>query len=381
MEINGTVNDGWAPVKEAFAANFANATELGASAFITHKGAPVVDIWAGARAPSGEPWEQDTIVNVYSTTKTMAALSLMMLVDRGLVDVHAPVATYWPEFAANGKEAITVAQVMSHQTGLAGFEPALTPTDLYDWDLCVENLAAMAPWWEPGTASGYHLVSHGYLIGEIVRRVDGRSIGTFFREEVAGPLGADFHIGFGPEHDDRCGELVPPDMGDRTGDMMALGADSVPVKAFLSCPLTGSEPRSRDWRAAEIPAAGGFGNARSVGRVHSALACGGTIDGVTLMKPETVAMITEEQCAGDDLVLMGPINFGLGFGLSGDAMPLPNSSCFYWGGWGGSIAIIDPENQLTATYVMNHMEADLLGDQRGGSVVLAAYGALLAGAG
>lgn len=380
MEINGTVNDGWEPVKEAFAANFANATELGASAYVTHKGKPVVDIWGGDRGPDGAPWERDTIVNVYSTTKTMAALSLMMLVDRGKVDVHAPVATYWPEFAANGKENITVAQVMSHQTGLAGFDPPLAPTDLYDWDACVENLAAMAPWWEPGTASGYHLVTHGNLIGEIVRRVDGRTIGTFFREEVAEPLDADFHIGFGPEHDDRCGELIPPDMSERAGDMMALGLDSVLVKAFLACPMTGEEPRTREWRAAEIPAAGGFGNARSVGRVHSALACGGTVDGVTLMKPETVAQIAEKQCEGDDLVLMSPITFGLGFGLSGEAMPLPNESSFYWGGWGGSVAIIDPENQLTATYVMNHMEADLLGDQRGGNIVLAAYGALLAGA-
>ena len=380
MEIHGNVNEGWEAVQEAFAANFANATELGASAYVTHKGKPVVDIWAGDRGPDGTPWERDTIVNVYSTTKTMAALSLMMLVDRGKVDVHAPVATYWPEFAANGKENITVAQVMSHQTGLAGFDPAIAPTDLYDWDACAANLAAMAPWWEPGTASGYHLVTHGNLIGEIVRRVDGRTIGTFFREEVAEPLGADFHIGFGPEHDHRCGELIPPEMGDRTEEMMALGMDAVLVKAFLACPMTAEEPKTREWRAAEIPAAGGFGNARSVGRVHSALACGGTVDGVTLMKPETVAQIAEKQCEGDDLVLMSPISFGLGFGLSGEAMPLPNESCFYWGGWGGSVAVIDPENQLTATYVMNHMEADLLGDQRGGSIVLAAYGALLSGA-
>jgi CubicO group peptidase (beta-lactamase class C family) len=206
--------------------------------YVTHHGEPVVDLWAGDAAPDGSPWASDTIVNVYSTTKTVAALSLMMCVDRGLVDVQAPVATCWPEFAAKGKESITVAQVMSHQSGLAGFEPAIDAETLYDWDRCAEILAAMEPWWEPGTASGHHLITHGNLIGEILRRVDGRTIGTFFPDEVAEPLGADFHIGFGPDHDARCGVRCLPllnSMGlpgaslDSGGQISCIGQGAAPV--------------------------------------------------------------------------------------------------------------------------------------------------------
>ena len=377
MDVHGTLTPGWEGVRDAFAANFDQGLELGASVYVTVAGEPVVDLWAGAAAPDGRPWEQDTIVNVYSTTKTMCALSLMMLVDRGLVDPARPVAQYWPEFAANGKADVTVAQIMAHTSGLSGFDPAVTTEELYDWDRCCEILAAMAPWWEPGTASGYHAITHGYLMGEIVRRVDGRSLGTFFREEVAEPLGADFHIGFGPEHDERCGELVPPG---EPAVPDGADMDSVAMKTFMSAPVNGTEPTTRAWRAAEIPAARGFGNARSVGRVHAALACGGTLDGITLMAPETVTRIAEEQYAGPDLVLGEgvPLRYGLGFGLSSEMIPLPSPNAFFWGGWGGSLAIIDPDTQMTVSYVMNKMAPSLTGDTRGGSIALAAYVALLA---
>ncbi|MDG2027174.1 MAG: serine hydrolase [Acidimicrobiales bacterium] len=381
VQVNGTVEAGWEPVADSFVANFENAAELGASACITHRGKTVVDIWAGDRAPDGTPWVEDTIVNVYSTTKTMTAICALMCIDRGLLDPAAPVATYWPEFGANGKEGVTVAHFMSHQAGVPGWEPAIDAATLYDWDKCTQILADMEPWWEPGTASGYHLVSQGYLIGELVRRVDGRSLGTFFREEVAEPLGADFHIGFGPEHDDRCGELVPPDMTAMLDGVGAVAPDPIAMRAFGSCAIDATEPRTREWRAAEIPAAGGFGNARSVGRVHSAMACGGTVDGVTLMSPETVQSVLDVQVDGTDYVMGAPLRHGLGFGLGTEALPMPNESCFYWGGWGGSIAVIDLENQMTSTYVMNHMEADLLGDMRGGTIVGAAYMALMSGAG
>ena len=375
--IHGTTESGWESVADTFAAAFDRGEELGASVAVTHHGKTVVDLWAGHANPQGDPWERDTIVNVYSTTKTMTTTALMMCVDRGLVDVHAPVAQYWPEFAANGKENNTVAQVMAHTSGLSGFEPPVAATDLYDWDARAAQLAGQAPWWEPGTAPGYHAVTHGNLMGEIVRRVDGRSLGTFFREEVAEPLGADFHIGFGPEHDHRCGELVPPPpLGSALIDA-GLGPDSIPVKTMMSVPLDATEPRTREWRAAEIPAAGGFGNARSVARVHSALACGGSVDGVKLMSPDTVEMILEEQIAGIDLVLMNQSRFGLGFGLATELVPLPNPRTFYWGGWGGSLAIIDLDAELTVSYVMNKMAVDLMGDVRGTSLAMAAFIAAL----
>lgn len=379
-EIHGTIEPGWEGVRDAFANNFAQGLEVGACAFVTRHGRPVVDIWAGDRGPDGTPWAEDTIVNVYSTTKTMCGISLMMLVDRGLVDPHAPVATYWPEFAANGKDMMTVAQVMAHTSGMAGFDPAISAETLYDWDRCCEILAAMTPWWEPGTIAGYHAITHGYLQGEIVRRVDGRSLGTFFREEVAEPLGADFHIGFGPELDPRCGELIPHDSNALTDPDIDL--ESIAGRTASSCHLDATEPQRREWRAAEIPAAGGFGNARSVGRIHSALACGGTVDGVTLMRPETVGRIAEEQYAGPDVVLAGDadLRYGLGFGLPSDRVPLPSPNSFFWGGWGGSLAVIDPDTQMSVTYVMNRMAPTLQGETRGGSVLLSAYGALMTSA-
>ena len=380
VQIHGFVEPGFEPVRDAFEANFEMGLERGASAAVTRDGEFVVDLWAGEADPTGRPWEKDTIVNVYSTTKTMAATCVLLCADRGLVDLSAPVATYWPEFARNGKEGVTVSHVMSHSAGLSGFDPPLESIPfLYDWDACVERLAAQKPWWEPGSASGYHAVTQGYLQGEIVRRVTGRSIGTFFREEIAEPLGADFHIGLDAEHDARVAELVPPKHGPGEG-AAPPAPGSVAARTFEGAPLKATEPRTREWRAAEIPAAGGTGNARSVSRVHSALACGGSIDGVKLMSTAGVERAREEQIRGTDLVLGIPLAFGNGFGLNGASFPIsPNPRSFFWGGWGGSLAIIDLDARATISYVMNHMEADLLGDRRGGSIAAAAYGALAAG--
>lgn len=379
VDVHGFVKPGFEPVRDAFEANFEKGLENGASVAVTKDGEFMVDLWAGEADPTGRPWEEDTIVNVYSTTKTMAAISVLVLADRGLVDLKAPVAKYWPEFAQGGKENVTVSHVMSHAAGLSGFEPVLESVEfLYDWDACVERLAAMTPWWEPGSASGYHAITQGYLQGEIVRRVTGKTIGTFFREEIAEPLGADFHIGLAPEHDHRVGELVPPKHGLGEG-AAPPPPDSVAARTFAGVPLTAKEPRTREWRGAEIPAAGGTGNARSVSRVHSVLACGGTVDGVTLLSEAGVERAREEQIRGTDLVMGVPLVFGNGFGLNDASFPIsPNPRAFFWGGWGGSLAVIDLDARATISYVMNRMEAELLGDLRGGSVAGAAFGALAA---
>lgn len=373
-EVHGTCDERFTVVRDTFAAAFDRGEERGASAYVTVDGAPVVDIWAGVATDDGAPWERDTIVNVYSTTKTMAATCVLMLADRGEVDLHAPVADYWPEFGAAGKGAVTVAHVMSHTAGVSGFDPVITAEDLYDWDRVCEQLAGQEPWWEPGTQSGYHAITQGYLQGEVVRRVTGRSIGTFFREEVAEPLGADFHIGLPASEDGRVADLVPPEF--------PLGSDevdlaSIRARTFLSCPLDATEPRTRAWRGAEIPAAGGTGNARSVGRVHSALACGGTVDGVTLMSEAGVERILEEQSHTEDLALGLKVRFGMGFGLMNESIPLSASPrAFFWGGYGGSIALVDLDRRLTVTYVMNKMSTGLAGDLRGAATVFSAYAAL-----
>ncbi len=377
MDVHGICRAGFEPVREALVANFEKGLELGASVAVTRDGETMVDLWAGDADPKGTPWAEHTIVNVYSTTKTMAATCVLMLADRGLVDLNAPVADYWPEFKQNGKEDVLVRHVMSHSAGLCGFDPPLESVEeLYDWDAICARLAAQTPWWEPGTTSGYHAVTQGFLQGEIVRRVTGRSIGTFFREEVAEPLGADFHIGLDPSLDDRVGELVPPEGPPK---LPAPEPGSVAARMSAGAALDATEPRTSPWRRAEIPAAGGIGNARSVARVHSALACGGSIDGVKLMSPAGVERVLEEQTRGHDLVLGLPIVFGMGFGINDASFPIsPNPRAFFWGGWGGSLAIIDLDARVSIAYVMNRMEADLMGDQRGGTVVAAAFQSLAA---
>jgi CubicO group peptidase (beta-lactamase class C family) len=375
MEIHGFCDDAFAGVRDAFVGNFDAGNELGASVAVTHHGDPVVDLWAGDADEHGRPWAEDTIVNVYSTTKTMTFICVLMLADRGLVDFDAPVATYWPEFAANGKEGVLLRHVMSHNAGLSGFDPAITATDLYDWDGICTGLAAQAPWWEPGTGSGYHLVTQGYLLGEVVRRVSGKSVGTFFRDEVAGPLGADFFIGLPASEDARVADLVPPDF-EQMAASLPTAETSIATRSVLSCVLDATEPRTRAWRGAEIPAAGGTGNARSVARVHSALACGGTVDGVRLMSPETVEQVLVEQSNGTDKVLGVPMRFGMGFGLMSELIPLsPNPRSFFWGGWGGSIAVIDLDAELSVAYVMNKMGNGMAGDVRGGVIAFAAAAA------
>jgi CubicO group peptidase (beta-lactamase class C family) len=372
MEISGTCDERFTPIRDVFASNFKNGLEVGASVAVTVDGVPVVDLWAGEAAAGGSAWQRDTIVNVYSTTKTMAATSILLAVDRGLVDLDAPVATYWPEFAQNGKEGVLVRHVMSHSAGLSGFDPPIKEvSQLYDWDAVVTGLAAQKPWWTPGEGSGYHAVTQGFLQGEIIKRVTGKSLGTFFREEIAEPLGADFHIGLDPRHDSRVANLIPP------GTNVAAGmtdADSIAARTMKSCNIDGTEPATEGWRRAEIPAAGGIGNARSVARIHSMLACGGEVDGIRILDEGTVERILAEQTNGLDRVLGVPLRFGMGFGLIDTAFPLsPNKRAFFWGGWGGSIAVIDLDARVSIAYVMNRMEANLLGDVRGGALAMTTF--------
>jgi CubicO group peptidase (beta-lactamase class C family) len=374
-EIHGECDARFEAVRTAFAANFDQGQEVGASVAVTLHGEPIVDLWAGDADGQGNAWQRDTIVNVWSTTKTMAAICLLILADRGEIDLDAPVATYWPEFAAEGKDRVTVAQVMGHTAGLPGWDPPIAPEVLYDWDRATAALAAGAPWWEPGTASGYHALTQGYLEGEVVRRVTGRTIGTFFRDEVAEPLGADFHIGLPESDEHRTGRMVPPDRSLAAG--LHLDPTAIATRTLLSCPLTGAEPNTREWRAAEIPAGGGTGNARSVARVHSALANGGSVDGVKLLSEQGVERIFTEQCHAVDHVLGMKMRLGTGFGLMNESVPLsPNPRSCFWGGWGGSLAVIDVDAEMSVAYVMNRMAGDLVGDMRGGLVVLSAFQAL-----
>src|SRR3954467_8378199 len=265
VDISGSCSDGFGPVKDAFAENFELEGDVGASVAVTLGDDLVVDLWGGTQDKAGRvPWEQDTIINVFSSTKTMTCLSALVLASRGRLDVAAPSPRYGPEFAAAGKEGVLVRHLLSHTAGLPGWEVRLEGRDLYDWDKVTGLLAEQAPWWEPGWKSGYHGISQGNLVGEVVRRVDGRTVGRFFEEEIAKPLGADFHIGTPPECDDRVAPVIPPD-ADAPASLAGSGEvprDSIPYRA-ANRRLAAEQSWEIPWRRAEIPAAGGHGNARS----------------------------------------------------------------------------------------------------------------------
>ena len=374
-DIHGFVKPGFEGVRDAFKANFDSGADLGASFCATKDGETVVDLWGGyADAAKTKPWVKDTIVNVYSTTKTMTALTALMLADRGLIDFAAPVAKYWPEFAANGKANVTVAQLMSHSAGLSGWKEKITKADLYDWEKATSLLAAQAPFWEPGTAPGYHALTQGYLVGEVIRRVTGKSVGTVFREEIAGPLDGDFWIGLPASEDERVAELIPPPASEAVGNG---GPQSEISKNMATNPgIDVAETRTRAWRGAEIPAAGGTGNARSVAEIHTILANGGVAKGKRFLSEAGVRKALEPQIEGTDLVMNIPARFGMGFGLPGGMMPLPNPNSIFWGGYGGSIIIIDMDARTTLSYVMNVMRGTTTGDTRGFGLAMATWAAL-----
>lgn len=383
-DIQGTNDERFNAVRDVLSANLDRGADVGASVCVVHDGETVVDIWGGTIDDAGTPWAEDTIINVWSTTKTMTFLSALLLADRGELDFHAPVARYWPEFAANGKGAIEVRHLMAHTAGLSGWQEPMTEADLLDWDKATSLLAAQAPWWEPGTASGYHALSQGYLVGEVIRRATGgTTVGELFAKELAGPLGADFHIGTGPEHDARVARVIPPEDATLGGAaVQALGSDSVAMRTLANPPLLAEWSWTEAWRRAEIPAAGGHGNARSVARVQSVLSHGGEVDGTRLLSEAGCEVVFEQQSSGPDLVLLVPLTFGMGYGISSAEMPIgPNARTCFWGGWGGSLVVNDLENRLTIAYVMNRMGEGTTGDDRGIGVVFAAYAAVVGATG
>ena len=374
VSVEGFAQPRFSAVREAFAANLASGADVGACFAATVEGETVVDLWGGyADEARTRAWEKDTIVNVYSTTKTMTALTALVLADRGELDFDAPVARYWPEFAANGKAGVKVSHLMSHSAGLSGWKEPIAPEDLYDWAKVTSLLAAQAPYWQPGTASGYHALTQGYLVGEVVRRITGRTLGTVFREEIAGPLGADFHIGLPASEDHRVADLIPPPPGTAVGD-----GEQSELNANMSRNpgIDVMATRTRAWRAAEIPAAGGHGNARSIAEIHALLANGGVAKGRRILSEAGCRKALEVQIEGQDLIFGAPAKFGLGFGLPGPQMPLPHPNTLFWGGYGGSLAIIDMDARTTFGYAMNRMLGTTTGDTRAFGLCMAMWEAL-----
>jgi len=376
-EIHGEVAKGFEPVREAFARNFEQHEEVGAAFALYVKGEKVVDIWGGtADAETGRAWSQDTLQLVFSTTKGITAICAHLLAQRGELDLDAPVAEYWPEFKAAGKENVPVRWLLGHRTGVPALHDTITPDETLDWDTITSRLAAEEPWWEPGTTHGYHALTYGWLVGEVIRRVSGKNIGRFVADELAGPLGLDTYIGLPVSEEPRVAPLV----------QMSLLADPPPQEALDAMPpemramvdaftnpnsltqraLNVSTPSlewdSREVHAAEIPAANGISDARSLAKLYAA--CVGEVDGVRVLEPATVTDATKEVSDGPDKVLLAPTRFGSGFFLQSTFSPLYGPNSFGHAGAGGSLAMADPDAQIGYGYVMNKMLANLSGDPR-----------------
>jgi CubicO group peptidase (beta-lactamase class C family) len=373
VEIQGTVADGFGKVADAFRQNFAAHSELGAAFSLYVDGAPKVDVWAGiADKRTGAPWLEDTLQLVFSTTKGAAAICVARLVDAGKVRYDEPVATYWPEFAAEGKGGITVAQMMSHQAGLPYVDAVLSFDELMAVTPVVEALAAQKPVWEPGTAHGYHALTYGWLAGELVRRVDGRTIGRYFAEEVAAPLGLDFHIGLPESEESRVSHLEsmpPPTDPEEIALMMQVMGPGTPGfraltmnGALIALDPDNNQFNTRAVHATEMPAANGITTARSLARMYAATL--GEVDGFRLYGDDTLAASSAEQVNGPDRSLVVESRFACGFMLHGELTPLLSDQAYGHAGAGGSLGYADPVNGVGYGYVMNQMASGIAGDPR-----------------
>lgn len=382
VTVHGRCEPEFAALADEFRRNFAERGELGASVAVHIDGRSVVDLWGGvADQATGAPWQEDTIAVMFSATKGLAATCLHMLADRGKLDFEAPVARYWPEFAANGKEGITVAMVMSHQAGLPVWQEQLPEGALLDWGLATGRLAAEAPLWEPGTAHGYHAQTLGFLEGELVRRIDGRSIGTFLREEVAGPLGADASIGLPRAEHGRVAALVMGEIDPNSAFVRKLSTDPDWYGLKLITNGGGQVADQSTQYAAELPAHGGIANARALARVYAPLSRGGEVAGVRLVAPESLARMRLTRSASDcDLILQLATTFTLGYSKSWGKRALGPGNYVILGehafgtpGMGGSIGFADGEAGMSFGYVMNRHGSGVGLNERGQSLIDAAY--------
>ena len=365
VDVQGTCDARFEPVRDVLAEQLDSGNDTGASIVVDVDGRTVLDLWGGWCDPGhGRRWTEHTITNVWSTTKTVTNLAALMLADRGLLDPYAPVAKYWPEFAENGKERIEVRHILSHTSGVSGWEAPFTTEDMYDREAATRQLATQAPWWEPGTASGYHAQNQGHLVGELVRRLSGKTLKTFVAEEIAGPLGADFQIGAIEADWDRIAPVTPPPP--LPVDFASLDPESPMYKTFTGPVADAEAANTPAWRRAELGALNGHGNARSVAAILRVLALGGEAGGVRLLSPDAIGLIFDEQSHGPDLVLGVPIRFGIGYALpETQSVPyIPQGRACYWGGWGGSVIIMDLDAQTTISYMMNKMGPGIIGSDR-----------------
>ena len=350
VEIHGVCHERFLPIRDALVSNFGNGLEIGASVAVIWRGETVVDLWAGwADRARTRPWERDTIMQVFSTSKIMLVLCMMILADRGRIDLDAPVASYWPEFGQGNKDRVTVRQALTHQAGVPGFKPPVTFEDLHDWEAITARIAAMPHWFGGKTTLCYHPVTYGHLLGEILRRVDGRDIATFAREEVTSRIGADFQLGpINPADIARVAEpnfLPPGPDHEMPGQFTDSILDSVGLGDWMSPGRL----------SALIPASNCYANGRSIAEVCNVFAADGVVNGRHILSPHWAREAGREQVAGEDLFL-GPIRFGMGLGIDNPAFPAPGPNAFHWGGYGGSWGLMDPDSQVAFGYAPSNLD-------------------------
>jgi CubicO group peptidase (beta-lactamase class C family) len=385
--VQGTCDERFQPVADEFARNFSERGEVGASVCITHEGKTVVDLWGGtANLQTNAPWQWDTVATIFSCTKGAVAICAHVLVSRGLLDIEAPVTEYWPEFGQKGKDNATVHMMLDHSVGVPSWHEPLKPGGAFDWDYMAERLAAEEPWWKPGTRNGYHMISFGWTVGELVRRVSGKSLGTFFQDEIAKPLGIDFWIGTPESVEPRVAPILQyvAKAGEAPGAFVQALLDdreSLQAKSWLN--TGGFDPNGRESHAAEIGGGGGISNARGLAGMYAPLACGGELNGVKLVDRDTLTRMARVSMAtNEDATLLIPTRFALGFMKSmdnrgrksgdRDSVVLSEAAFGHVGG-GGSIGFADPACGMRFGYLMNQMGKGILLNDRGQALVDAAY--------
>ncbi len=366
IEIHGVCDAEFEPVREAFSKGFDEGLEVGASVAVTRNGESVVDLWAGFKdADSTQPWEEDTVTVVTSTTKIMTGLCAVMLIDQGKIDPDAPVVDYWPEFGKHGKDKVLVRHFFNHSAGVPGWNPPIPFSTVYDWEAVIKTLEDQELWWEPGTKSGYHANTFGFLVGELIRRVSGLTPGRFLKQEVTSRIDADFFIGF-PRTE--LGRYTNP-IQDPDGKLLQFAPGSIGERAMNSLLLPMWEvPASLEH---EIPGVNGIGNARSVAKIGSIYANQGELGGHRFLSAKTLDLVLTEQSYRNDLVLDMPLRMGFGLGLNTEEFECPGERSLHWGGSGGSICIMDLESRTCLAYVPNHSLPAKISDPRNEAIRLA----------
>jgi CubicO group peptidase (beta-lactamase class C family) len=372
--VDGSCSEAFAPLRDLLEKNLATGEEVGASLAVVHDGDLVVDLWGGEARP-GVPWARDTLVQVWSVSKAMAALAVLTLVEQGVIDLDAPVVTYWPEFGAQGKDAVLVRQVLGHTSGVPGWTQPVTIEDILDLERAEAILAEQEPWYEPGTAPAYQLVCHGHLLDAIVRGATGRTLADVVHEDVMAPVGGGFRLGVPEDELDRCADLVAPPPS--TVDYAALGPDHFLIRTVLNPLLAIEVCNSEPWRRGAVAGAGGHGNARGIALAQAALSHGGTVNGVELLSPATIERVFEVQAEGLDQVLAVPVRFGIGYALPMSSAPaIPDRRVCWWTGYGGAVVVNDTDRRTTIAYAPNQLADHMVSSPRTDGYVRTAFASL-----